>query len=430
MDRDQIEFNSLVDDLRDCQAVACRVCVAKRNGIWSVTNILADINRPDSANPNWTKYEYADVAFAQAAITIEEFASWLKSLKGELHGLIFEIPQPQQNVERERYSTGLGKNHFYQLPYPFTLYSIHLVTPNDTQRRSPFTPLVAAGLPSFPNYETAVYRFLLDRAYQPGQGVPQDGINIRLAHPEAWIGKVEVQSDAVEVTVNGDRCQGTQLTIGGPDGVIVNETIDDQLSRRFEVQNADLSHLWLVLSRDDRWLDWRDLRGVSRISTWDVSGVQPGNLAAHIEQLLLQGENEWLEYKVRIPDQEDKFLKTVAAFANGSGGIILVGVADDGKVEGVQGDLGKLNDGIVNSIRNRITPQPTFQLQSCEVQNRHVIGVFIQEGQESPYGLNTKPPSIYVRRHGTTFDATPGEIRALGAKNQPSAGVSYGLQVY
>jgi predicted HTH transcriptional regulator len=120
----------------------------------------------------------------------------------------------------------------------------------------------------------------------------------------------------------------------------------------------------------------------------------------------------------------------VAAFANGSGGIILVGVADDGKVEGVQGELGKLNDGIVNSIRNRITPQPIFQLQSCEVQNRHVIGVFIHEGQESPYGLNTKPPSIYVRRHGTTFDATPGEIRALGAKNQPSAGVSYGLQVY
>src|SRR5258708_9991266 len=69
LDRDKIEFSSLVDDLRDCQAVALRVCLAKRNGIWSVTNILADINRPDWANPNWTKYEYADDAFAQDTIT-------------------------------------------------------------------------------------------------------------------------------------------------------------------------------------------------------------------------------------------------------------------------------------------------------------------------------------------------------------------------
>ena len=235
----------------------------------------------------------------------------------------------------------------------------------------------------------------------------------------------------IKVTFGGNQCSGTQLIIGGPEGVIINEAItDEELNRSFEIQNADLSHLWLVLSRDDRWLDWRDLPGFSRISSWDVSGIQPGNLAGHIEQLLLQGENEWLEYKVRIPDQEHKFLKTVAAFANGSGGIILVGVADDGKVEGIQGDSSKLNDSIVNSIRNRITPQPIFQLQSCEVHHRQVIGVFIQEGQESPYGLNTKPPSIYVRRHGTTFDATPSEIRALGAKNQPTAGLSYGMRGY
>ena len=430
MDRDQIDFSTVLDDLRDCQTAACRVFLSKRNGVWSMTNMLVDINLPDVGNPNWTEYEYADVAFAQDTITTEELATWFTSLNGKLRGLTFEIPQPQQRVERERYSTGLGRHHFFHLPYPFTLYSIHSAVRDEGHQRSAFTPLVSAGLPSFPNYETAIYRFLLDRAYQPGNGIPQDLIHIRLAHPEAWINTVEVKPDAIEVTFGGDQCSGTQLTIGGQDGIIVNEVIKERLSRRFEIQNADLSHLWLVLSRDDRWLDWRDLPGSTRISSWDVSGVQPGNLAAHIEQLLHQGENEWLEYKMRIPDQEEKFLKTVAAFANGSGGIILVGVADDGKVEGVRGDLSKLNDSIVNSIRNRITPQPIFQLQSCEVHHRQVIGVFIQEGKESPYGLNTKPPSIYVRRHGTTFDATPGEIRALGAKNQPTAGVSYGMLEY
>src|SRR5437764_127773 len=74
------------------------------------------------------------------------------------------------------------------------------------------------------------------------------------------------------------------------------------------------------------------------------------NTAANIEQLRLQGENEQLEYKVRVPDKQDKFLKTVAVFANGSGGIILVGVADDGSVEGINEDVNKCMDAIVNKI--------------------------------------------------------------------------------
>jgi predicted HTH transcriptional regulator len=45
-----------------------------------------------------------------------------------------------------------------------------------------------------------------------------------------------------------------------------------------------------------------------------------------------------LEYKSRVPDKEDKFLKTVAAFANGSGGIILVGIADNGYADGINED--------------------------------------------------------------------------------------------
>jgi ATP-dependent DNA helicase RecG len=114
-------------------------------------------------------------------------------------------------------------------------------------------------------------------------------------------------------------------------------------------------------------------------------------------------------------------LKTVAAFANGVGGILLIGVADDGTVEGISNDVGKCMDAIVNSIRNRIVPSPIFELEKCVVDNKQVVAVFVREGDEPPYGLNNKPPSIYVRRHGTTFDATPGEIRALGAKNQPSA---------
>src|SRR5829696_8148853 len=139
MDREQIEIGVVVDDLKGSQSVACRVCVEKQNGSWVATNILADIHRPDSTNPDWTKFEYSDVAFARQTVAVEEFASWLTTLKGEIQGLVFEIPQPQQRVERTRYSTGLGRHHFFQLPYPFTLYSIYPAARDGGQQRSAFT---------------------------------------------------------------------------------------------------------------------------------------------------------------------------------------------------------------------------------------------------------------------------------------------------
>lgn len=84
-----------------------------------------------------------------------------------------------------------------------------------------------------------------------------------------------------------------------------------------------------------------------------------------------------------MPDKEKKFLKTVAAFAHGAGGIILLGVADDGKVEGVKGDVARYMDGVSNSIHNGLTPQPAFHLERCEVDHRQVIGVFVAEGKDA-----------------------------------------------
>lgn len=423
MDRDHVEKSELIKTLSEFDTVACRICLEQAGEDWQVTHMIADLNKPNPAEPPTDVYRYTNMAFIRDVVPAEELCSWIDNLKGTLRDFSFQVPEPHTQIQRERYSTGLANNHFYQLPYPFTLYTVSRAR-NEGGRRDPFTPLVKSGLPSFPTYETAFYHFMLNLPHGPGQAIPQDLVVVRVAHPEAWISAVEAEPDAVTVILEGDRCEGTQLTIGGSEGVLVNELIKNNGTQRFALGNRNSDRLWAVLSRDNSWIDWRDNRGATLRTTWNISGVQPANLAANIEQLRLQGENERLEYKARVPDKEDKFLKTVAAFANGSGGIILIGVADDGNVEGINGDVNKCMDGIVNRIRNRVVPLPIFELEKCAVDNKHVVAVFVKEGDEPPYGLNDKPPSIYVRRHGTTFDATPGEIRALGAKNQPSASYS------
>ena len=45
-----------------------------------------------------------------------------------------------------------------------------------------------------------------------------------------------------------------------------------------------------------------------------------------------KGESMELEFKSELPDEDIKWLKTVIAFANGSGGTLVIGVDDDGNM--------------------------------------------------------------------------------------------------
>jgi hypothetical protein len=392
--------------------------LARTEAGWLLENMLADVDPFERKAASWGHYDYGEVAFVSAVVTGKRFSAWLSKLKGKAQGYEFRIPKLQPRVNSERYTSRSSLRQLYLLPYPFTLFPVDFENRYDGERRSDFTPLVKDGLPSFPNFGTAMYRLLYDLDRPRGTEIHRGQIMICLSHPDAWIEDVDVEREAVTVGISGMEVEGARLTVGGPSGVLVNEVLNQPGAHKYEIRSPDSANLWLVLSRGDRWLDSREVGGQLSLN-WDVTGIQPGSLATHIQELLLRGENEHLEYKAKMPGDEKKFLKTVAAFANGAGGIILLGVADDAKVEGIKGDVARFMDGVANSIHNGLTPQPDFHLERCEVDHKQVVGVFVAEGKDTPYGLSTKPPSIYVRRAGTTFDATQAEIKALALKNQP-----------
>ncbi len=57
----------------------------------------------------------------------------------------------------------------------------------------------------------------------------------------------------------------------------------------------------------------------------------------NIKSVILQGEGERVDFKNRI-SSEAKIAKTLVAFANRSGGRLLIGVADDGNIKGVKNE--------------------------------------------------------------------------------------------
>ncbi|MDF2910575.1 MAG: putative transcriptional regulator [Sporolactobacillus laevolacticus] len=113
----------------------------------------------------------------------------------------------------------------------------------------------------------------------------------------------------------------------------------------------------------------------------------------------------------------DDLRKTVVAFANTDGGVIYVGIGDDGKIIGVQNPDGEMLK-LTNMIRDAIKPDITL-FTSCtteSMEGKIVIKVTVQKGTESPYYLSGKgmrPEGVFVRQGPSSVPATESAIRRM-----------------
>ena len=121
---------------------------------------------------------------------------------------------------------------------------------------------------------------------------------------------------------------------------------------------------------------------------------------------ILAGESETLEFKRDIPEQSEKYIKTVVAFANGKGGTIVFGVDDKTrKIVGIKkADVFKKADIIADTIFNSCEPKirPSINLQ--EIDKRYIIVVTIPPGMLQPYYIKSMgiTEGTFVRVAATT----------------------------
>lgn len=125
-----------------------------------------------------------------------------------------------------------------------------------------------------------------------------------------------------------------------------------------------------------------------------------------VEEKLFSGESKNIEYKVAVPEKNEKYMKTVVAFANGVGGKIIFGIDDKTlEIVGMDSDnLYKTMDAITNAISDACEPiiRPDVALQT--VNNKTVIVVEIFPGAQRPYYIKSQGivDGTYVRVSGTT----------------------------
>jgi len=106
--------------------------------------------------------------------------------------------------------------------------------------------------------------------------------------------------------------------------------------------------------------------------------------------------------------------KVIIGFANTDGGILTIGVADDGSAIGVA-DVDGTMLRISNSIRDSIKPDVTLfvDYRQEKMDEKTVIQVAVQKGTSCPYYLASKgirPEGVYVRQGASTVPATETAI--------------------
>lgn len=122
-------------------------------------------------------------------------------------------------------------------------------------------------------------------------------------------------------------------------------------------------------------------------------------------------ENKTTEFK-RIFVDEIK--KTVIAFANTNGGIIYIGIDDNGDIIGID----NVDDTILrvtNTMRDAIKPDITMFMDCiCEkINNKDVVKIIVQTGTSKPYYLAKKgirPEGVFVRQGASSVPATETAI--------------------
>jgi len=121
-------------------------------------------------------------------------------------------------------------------------------------------------------------------------------------------------------------------------------------------------------------------------------------------------ENSNIEFK---REYISDIKKEVLAFANSNGGVIYVGLDDDGNRYPLT-DIDGILTQITNSIRDSILPDVTMFV-NYEI-NEDSIVITVQEGTSKPYFLTEKglkPSGVYVRQGASSVPASFEQIREM-----------------
>jgi len=125
---------------------------------------------------------------------------------------------------------------------------------------------------------------------------------------------------------------------------------------------------------------------------------------ARIKKMIQTGEHQQLDFKYEISDSR-KIAKSLVAFANTDGGILLIGVKDNGAIAGVRSDEEFYMVEAAAQLYSK--PEIEFSTKSYVVNGKTVLEIIIHKSKIRPHFAKDYDDSwkAYVRVNDENFEA-------------------------
>jgi len=125
-------------------------------------------------------------------------------------------------------------------------------------------------------------------------------------------------------------------------------------------------------------------------------------MSIYIHKLIAQGEHQQQDFKQRVDDSK-KIAKTLVAFANSSGGRLLIGVKDNGNISGIEPEEEfHMIDGAAELY---CKPAVDFTHKTWRVENKIVLEVTVMPSPEKPHYAKDDSDKwkAYIRKNDNNF---------------------------
>ncbi len=143
----------------------------------------------------------------------------------------------------------------------------------------------------------------------------------------------------------------------------------------------------------------------------------------YLQELIDQREGLQLDFKFEVSDLS-KIARSIVAFANTKGGILLIGVKDNGRIAGVQSDEELYM--IQAAARMYCSPEVDFYFRSWQADKKTVLEVIIPESKSKPHYAKDKQGRwhAYIRVNDKNFLVNNVQLRVWKGENRPRKSIN------
>lgn len=395
---------------------------------------------PSEISWRWAAIRETDRSwkFATLAVSAESANAKAEFLRYESVILASETLSPTEAANRLRAGAVTEDSHFSDLRFTLAtgqLYPRHRTTghagpyrshsgwpefevQHDSERATVGTQisnldqLVEDGRPIYPSGADAVAHFVFREPTDRRDLTRVGTVLIRLPDRRARIAEVRILRNRITATVDGDlegMCLRAYWRVG-PESTEPGWHDFNDLSRRVRLPVSSVPHeaaMYLV-GPGGAVLDHRGWTGtygdLPPLDEWEPRGIM-----ARIRS----GEDDRTEFKQVVKERGtyQKLARTVAAFANGAGGVIFVGIADDSTVIGAAATV---RSSIDDALQQRVTPRPRYRWRALRLQGKPVQGLEVYSGKPL---IHRADHMVWVRAQGTTREAQSDDLQELASSH-------------